>query len=907
MLTLRKIALILLIASPMLAFAQRLPEGVTPQHYSLTFTPDLAKATFSGEETIDVTLAKPASSITLNAAELEIPLAEVTQTDKTQEAQVSFDAAKEQATFTFATPLEAGAAKLHLKFTGILNDQLRGFYLARTPARNYAVTQFESTDARRAFPSFDEPALKATFDLTLIVDRADTAISNGFIESDTNGPGESKHTLKFSPTPRMSTYLVAMAVGDFVCNQGTSDNTPIRVCSTPDKKALGTLAVKYAEEILQFYNRYYGTPYPFGKLDIVAAPDFDAGAMENTAAIFFREAALLIDEKTASPTARAEVFGILAHEMAHQWFGDLVTMKWWDNLWLNESFATWMAVKPAQALHPEWTPALEALAQTNASLSVDSLKSTHPIRAHAETPEEIGALFDGISYGKGAAVLRMLETYVSPETFRRGVNLYLRKFAYSNATAEDFWNALGLASGRPVARIMPTFVDQPGVPLITVKAACIQAPPEPKVSRKSKRRRQLKPAAPHTEITISQSRFWGDGAHVSVSTSTSSSSVAQAATNQAALSQTWMLPVCVKTETAKPFCQVLSQKQLVLPAAGCASWMFMNANASGYYRSRYDSGTMQKLTAVAATELSTAERISLLNDQAALAYSGMEPISTYLDLVSTLSQDAEQAVVESYLEPLAHAGSYATNDADREAFSAWVKATFNPMFAKAGWTSDQTDGRLRAKLILIEGLEGKDPGVVSQSVSLARKFLQTPQSLDPSIAAEVFEVAAGSNDAGLFDLYIAGLNNPATNPEIQGNLARAMARFSDPKLVTAWLERIVAPETRNQDALRYLSMVIRNPESQKTAWEWTRNHWPDVEKKLAGSGGDAVVASTGAFCDVETRSDVASFFAQHKLPGTERTLKLSLEQIDACVNFRQHQQPELANWLAKHPVTASKP
>ncbi len=884
---LKNFVFILLVLIPFLACAQRLPDGAVPQHYNLTFTPDLAKATFAGEETIDVLLLKPASSITLNAAELEIPLAEATQQDKSQTAQVSFDATREQATLNFATPLEAGAVKLHLKFTGILNDQLRGFYLARTATRNYAVTQFESTDARRAFPSFDEPALKSTFDIALIVDRADTAISNGAIETDSPGPGEDKHTLKFTTTPKMSTYLVALAVGDFVCNQGMADNIPIRVCSTPDKKQLSTLAVKYAEEILQFYNRYYGVPYPFGKLDIVAAPDFDAGAMENTAAIFYREAALLVDEKNSSQNSKAEVFGILAHEMAHQWFGDLVTMKWWDNLWLNESFATWMSFKPAQSLHPEWTPALESLAETNAALSVDALKSTHPIRVHAETPEEIGALFDGISYGKGAAVLRMLEAYVTPETFRRGVNLYIRKFSYSNATAEDFWKALGVASGRPVEHIMPSFIDQPGVPLISVKASCIAPPPEPKVSRKSKRRRQLKPEPPRTEITISQSRFWADGAAV---------------TNQ---NQTWMLPVCVKTETAKPFCQVLSQKQLILPATGCASWMFVNANASGYYRTRYDSSTMQKLMAVASTELSTAERISLLNDEAALTYSGTEPISNYLDLVAALSQDSEQAVVESYLEPLMQASSYLTSDADREAFAGWVKSRFAPMFGKVGWTPDQSDARLRANLILIEGVVGQDPAVIAHAVGMAKKFLQEPQSLDPSIATEVLEVAAESNDAGLFDLYMTTLNNPATTPEMRSNLSRAMARFSDPKLVTSWLEKTISPETRSQDSLRYLSRVIRNPEAQKTAWEWTKQHWPDVEKKLAGSGGEALVGSTGAFCDVDSRNDVAAFFAQHKLPGTERALKLSLERIDACVNYRKVQQPELANWLVKRPATVS--
>jgi aminopeptidase N len=888
MLKLRKLIFSLFIVVPILALAQRLPEGVVPQHYNLTFTPDLAKATFSGEETIDLLLSKPASSITLNAAELTIPLAEATQTEKSQTAQVSFDSAKEQATLSFALPLEAGPVILHLKFAGILNDQLRGFYLARSKVRNYAITQFEATDARRAFPSFDEPSLKATFDITLIVDNADTAISNGRIESDTPGPIEGKHTLKFASSPKMSTYLVAMAVGDFACNDGSADNIPIRVCSTPDQKPLGTVAVKYAEEILQFYNRYYGVPYPFSKLDIVAAPDFDAGAMENTAAIFFRESALLVDEKSSSPTTRAAVFGVLAHEMAHQWFGDLVTMKWWDNLWLNESFATWMAVKPSQSLHPEWTASLGAVAATDYALRVDALKSTHPIRAHAETPDEIGALFDGISYQKGAAVLRMLETYVSPETFRRGVNLYIRKYSYSNAAAEDFWKTLSVASGRPVERIMPTFVDQPGVPLLSVKASCIAPPPEPKVSRKSRRRRQLRPAAPHTEITISQSRFWADGA-----------------TSGPNSSATWMLPVCVKTETAKPFCQVLSQKQLVLPATGCASWMFMNANASGYYRSHYDSGTMQKLTAVAATELSTAERISLLNDQAALAYSGTEPIGNYLDLVAALSQDAEQAVVGSYLEPLLFTRRYVTTDADRAAFSAWVQSRFAPMFAKVGWAADQNDGRLRANLILIQGLAGRDPVVITRAVQMAKKFLQDPQSLDPSIARTVLEVASISNDAELFDLYMRALNNPATTPEMRSSLAQAMTQFSDPKLVNAWLEKIVSAETRSQDALRYLAGVIRNPEAEKVAWPWTKQHWPEVEKKLAGSAGDALVSSTGSFCDAEARSDVAAFFGEHKIPGTERTLNLSIERIDACINYRKRQQPELAGWLARHAAATS--
>jgi len=312
---------------PLLAGAQRLPYGLSAKHYDLTLTPDLQKAVFSGDETLEVEVNKTATEFILNSAELEFQEATITQDNKVQPAKWNFAADKEQVTLTVADALEPGPATIHIKYTGVLNDKLRGFYLARTKERNYATTQFESTDARRAFPSLDEPAYKATFDITLIANKGDTAISNSAIASDTPGPGEGKHTIKFATTPKMSTYLVAMAVGDFECIEGSADNTPIRVCGTPDKKPLSAAALRYATEILKFYNQYYGIPYPFGKLDILGVPDFEAGAMENTAAIFYRESLLFIDDKNSSVESHQAVFEVLAHEMAHQWFGDLITMK----------------------------------------------------------------------------------------------------------------------------------------------------------------------------------------------------------------------------------------------------------------------------------------------------------------------------------------------------------------------------------------------------------------------------------------------------------------------------------------------------------------------------------------------------------------------------------------------------
>ena len=872
---------------PMLAGAQRLPFGVTPQRYALTFTPDLEKAVFSGDETIDVEVNKVTNTIVLNALELEFQEATVTQEGKAQAAKWSFAPQTEQATLTVDQELQPGPASIHIKFTGILNDKLRGFYLARTKNRNYAASQFESTDARRAFPSFDEPALKAKFDITLVVNSGDTAISNGHIVSDTPGPGEGKHTLQFSTTPKMSTYLVALAVGDFECLEGAADNTPIRVCGTPDKKPLRSAALRYAQEILHFYNQYYGIPYPFGKLDLVGMPDFEAGAMENTAAIFYRESLLFIDDKSSSVNSHQAVFEVLAHEMAHQWFGDLVTMKWWDNIWLNEGFATWMALKPSQALHPEWNANLDAVQSTNSALSLDALVNTHPIRVKAETPEEINELFDPISYEKAAAVLRMIESYVSPEVFRRGVNVYLRRFMYGNATAEDFWTALTAASGRPVDTIMPTFVEQAGEPLITVKSACVNpAPTSAPPARKGRRRRRapLKPE-PKTQLTVTQRRFWADPSAAPKTP------------------QLWKAPVCVKAGGAKPFCQIVSQKEQTVPLAGCAPWVFANGNAAGYYRTQYDKADFDKLSAVVATELSTAERMALVQDEAALVGAGQESMATFLDLVTALNQDTERAVVESYSGMLDYVNDYLLSGPESGGFRAWVRANFQPMLRKIGWTpaaNENDDTRsLRADLIHILGYAGEDPETIRQATVLAEQYLKDPNAVDPTIAKTVLNVAARFGNAALFEQYHSALAQ-MKSPEQFYNVAGASIEFRDPAAVQQVLELSVSDKVRNQDAPHLIAGLLSNADDQKMAWEWVKAHWPAVEKKTTMSTGAEIVFATRNFCSTEMRDDVQSFFGEHKVAAAERALKQSYEDNTTCAKSRLRLKSELGTWLQQH-------
>src|SRR5450755_1578111 len=455
-----------------LAGAQRLPEVARPENYKLTFTPDLDKATFEGDETISLRVLKPTSEITLNAVDIDFHDVTIASGASTQTAKVTAEKDKEMVVLSVEKPLAAGPATIHITYSGILNDEMRGLYLGKDDqGRKYAASQFEATDARRAFPSFDEPDYKATFDITAVADKGQVAISNYKVVSDTPGPGD-KHTVKFATTAKISSYLAALVVGNFEYIEGSADGIPIRIYSTPGKKEMGKFALEASEYVVGYMDKYFGMKYPYGKLDLIALPDFSAGAMENVGLITFREVYLIIDDKQGAIDTKKTIAAVTSHEIAHMWFGDMVTMKWWDDIWLNEGFATWMENKPLAKWKPEWNYDLDDVSGTGGTLNVDALANTRPIHQAAETPAQIQELFDGIAYGKAASVLRMLEAYLGEQTFRAGVNAYIEKHQYSNSTADDFWGAQARTSKKPVDQIMPTFVKQAGVPIINVKSQC---------------------------------------------------------------------------------------------------------------------------------------------------------------------------------------------------------------------------------------------------------------------------------------------------------------------------------------------------------------------------------------------------------------------------------------------------
>ena len=859
------LALLALMVTASAAVAQRLPSGVAPTHYTLWFAPDLERATFRGRETIEVTIQRPTASITLNAAEIEFGDVTVDAGGRKQTAHVTLDEKNEMATLTVPQPIPAGRASISMTYNGMLNDKLRGFYLSKANGRRYAVTQMEATDARRAFPSWDEPAYKATFDVSLMIDSADTAISNGAQMSDTPGPETGKHTLVFARTAKMSSYLVAMLVGDFVCRNGSADNIAVRVCSTPDKLPLTGFALEAAQQVLKFYNEWTGIKYAFGKLDIIGIPDFAAGAMENAGAITFREEELFADPQRASLGTRKTVASVVAHEIAHQWFGNLVTMKWWDDIWLNEGFATWMANKPLAAWHPEWQVELDEVEETQSAVSTDALRATRPIRTSVETPDEINEVFDRIAYEKTASVLRTIENYVGPELFRKGVASYLRKYSFANAAGEDFWTEVARVTGKAVDRVMKPFIEQPGVPVVKIDAQC---------------------QSNTTNVALHQERF------VTLGGTTPSSS------------PLWAVPVCFKNPgTTTQQCNLLERRDQTMSLPACSANVFGNANGRGYYFSEYPPQKVLAIASTARTSLAPAERLTLLGDEWWMVRAGRHDIGLYFDSASALASDEAPSVIEQIGRSLANAREAIVEPSDAPRFEAWIRQRFAPELTTLGLPGSASDSddrqSRRATLLGLVGVTGNTADVQRQARELALKYVENPMSVPPTLVSTVLNVAAYGGDAMLYDLYVAQLPKLSGKPEEYYRFFNALPSFRDPALVQRTLRFAVSPDVRTQDTSTLIAGLLGRASSQDAAWTFVKENWDMLTKTLGVFQGiPRIAGAVGGFCTREKRTEVEQFFKDHPVPAAERTLRQAFERIDNCIAVKDRQAAAAASWLS---------
>jgi aminopeptidase N/puromycin-sensitive aminopeptidase len=556
--------------------------------------------------------------------------------------------------------------------------------------------------------------------------------------------------------------------------------------------------------------------------------------------------------------------------MAHQWFGDLVTMKWWDDIWLNEGFATWMESKPVEAWKPEWNLNLDDASGTVGTMNTDSLANTRPIHQAAETPAQIQELFDGIAYGKAASVLRMLESYLGEETFRAGVNAYIQEHQYANATADNFWEAQARTSKKPVDRIMPTFVTQAGVPIIDVKSQC---------------------SGNSTTVTLAQKRYYVDREKF-----------------QAPNDELWQIPLCLKGSAGgSAKCELMTRKEESFTLPGCSTWVLANAGASGYYRSGYRAEAVRALAADAETKLSPAERIDLQSDVWASVRVGSEPIGDYLALAEGLKADRNRAVLDDLLGRFNYIGQYLVTDGDRDAYRMWLRQYLTPIMDQLGWEAKAGDSdeqkTLRARLFGALGFDARDSVALGKAKEIAAKALENPASVDRETAGVALGLAAMNGDPAFYDKLLAAVKG-AKSPEEYYMYLYSLAEFNDPKLLERTLDFAISPEVRSQDALGLISSTMQHPEGEKPAWDFVLAHWDAVQKAGGPFASAEIVGSTSSFCSAEMRDQVKQFFAAHKTEAAERTYRQSIERIDNCVDLKSQQEPKLAAWLGGHGSAA---
>jgi len=859
--------------------AVNLPTDVRPVEYRLTLEPDLIAFTFKGQETVEIEVLEPTSTIVLNSIELEVQACRLTRDGGADMIAVdtSYDAENETVAFRFESQLGSGPAKLHIEFTGELNDKLRGFYRSRYTdidgtERYLATTQMEATDARRAFPCWDEPGLKAAFDVTLVVPSDLEAISNMPIASREDVAPDAT-AVRFEKTPVMSTYLLAFIVGDLESiEQRDAEGTLHRVWTARGKTEQGRYALDTSVRLLAYLNEYFGIPYPLPKLDHLAIPDFAAGAMENWGAITYRETALLVDAENSSAATRQRVCTIVAHEMAHMWFGDLVTMAWWNDLWLNESFASWMGDKAVDHLYPEWDMWTQFVTEdTNRGLSLDGLKNSHPIEQEVKNPSEIGQLFDAVSYSKGGAILRMLEQYLGEAPFRAGLNLYMNRHEYSNARTRDLWEALGESSGRPVGAMMDTWVNQTGYPVLDVN-----------VDR----------GDDSIKVGLSQSRF-----------------VYENILEPEAVDDTlWHVPAGVRTASdAEPRTTLITGAKAsvtVEPASygSVDEWIKVNPLQTGFFRVKYPSEEQARLRApIENLVLPPADRLGIQNDAFALMRSGHIPATEFLSIVETYGNETDASVCEDLATNIGGLDSLLRDESFYEGFEAFARRIFLPIAERTGWDARPDEGHLDTLLrstVLSQAGGYGDPAIKNEASSRFSSYVEDPTSVHPDIRSVVFSLAAQSGDTSTYDM-MWDLQEKATLQEEKVRFLASLGRFPQPDLLAQTLDRSLSSDVRTHNTIPMVASVAGNRQGRQLAWEFVKENWAEFDRRY-GEGGFALmnlVSVTSRFTTTEEREDVERFFSDNPAPSAERTIRQSLERIRLNVAWLERNRTELADWF----------
>jgi len=843
----------------------RLPLNAAPFHYRIRLEPDLDRSVFDGYESIDIEVLEPTSSLVLNSIEIEVSEATVDQNGQRVVAEVSYDEEKQRITLVLPDNLDTGPATLNLAFTGILNDRLHGFYRSTYTdvdgnTQTIATTQFEAPNARRAFPCWDEPEYKATFGITLVVPEDLLAISNSR-EISRNPVGNGKVEVTFSDTMKMSTYLVAFVVGPFEPTEAADiDGVPMRIIAPRGKTHLTDYASECGAFCLRYLRDYYRIPYPGDKIDMVAIPDFAFGAMENLGCVTFRESLLLVDPDEATQAELVRILDVIAHELAHMWFGDLVTMKWWDGIWLNEAFATFMEMKATDAYKPEWKRWLSfAAVERPWAFGVDSLASTRPVEFEVGSPEEADEMFDALTYGKGSSVLRMIEQYLSEETFRRGVGNYLRRHAYGNTVTADLWEGLDEASGVDVGDIMDTWILQSGFPRIEVETG-------------------------QGALFVRQRRF------LSIPDETDTT--------------LWKVPIQIRGESdGRPFKikQLLDEPSATIPIDGPIDWMFANAGGHGFYRTAYDESSSKALLAHL-DDLDDLERYCLIDDAWAFVEAGDVSSASFLELAGAYRDETEQAVWQAVLGGLGAVRHHLVTDEDLGTFCSFVTDLLSPIMTRLGWETgpdeDDLTRRLRGQIIGALGRLADDQETISRSRLVAEAWLERQSGLDPDVAQASLFTMAAHGDITDYNRLFSRYSNAET-PQTQLKSLQALTLFDRNRAVDQTLHNVLDGSIRTQDAAWVVARLFSGRKAGAYAWRRTREQWDRLIAQMPPMTVRRFVEGLPALSHPDVAQDVRSFFAETSLPVAAKALRQNLERLSVNTSLRQRETESLAQYLTE--------
>jgi aminopeptidase N len=844
----------------------KLPKKVIPLNYAIELTPDFTNLALPGVETVGIEVREATAQLTLNA--INTTFAEATIDDGAQRAVVVTDATAQTATLTFAQPLAVGRHRLRIAFTAQINKFGTGLFSVDYPTptgiKRLISSKLEPADARRIFPCWDEPSFKASFALTVVIPRNLLAVGNMPVTSEEPVAGDRKK-VAFAPTPKMSSYLFVLTVGELERVTADAGGVTIGVVTTEGKSGQGRFALDSAVQLLGYYNDYFGVKYPLPKLDLIAVPGGFGGAMENWGGITFFESRLLFDPATNAETARRGIFTIIAHEMAHMWFGDLVTMAWWDNLWLNEGFASWMATKASEQFYPQWQSWLNGNSAKQFAMALDARRTSHPVQQPIADHSEAVTAFDAITYNKGQALIRMLETYLGEQAFRDGIRKYMAAHAYSNSTTADLWQALETSGGKTITGIAASFTEQDGVPLVVAETACDGA---------------------SQRLTLRQDRF------------------VIASANAAPLpAHNWQIPVAVGPARGKPFDEILLQGSADIPAGACGDAIKINLGDIGYFRVEYGPKNRAALLN-AFPHMRAEDRLNVVTDSWALVQAGRAEPPSYLALLDALDAGDHRAVWDQVISTFAALNRLSRDRAERPVIQAYARAMLRPVFDRIGWdggggSTDDDIALLRASLISTLGDLG-DAAVVAEAKRRFAAFLDDPNALPTTLRDAVTHVVGITADRPTYDKLLAlARKSTATNERLRYYFAAASAR--DGELARATLALTLTNELPDTIVTGMINAVASAGEQPQLAWDLVQTNFDTLLAKQGPNFRDQFVPNFMTnFADETHAAQLAAFAPSQSTSGGRVMVARALQAIAISADLTARVLPATDAWIRAH-------